>query len=657
VLAFAGSWAVSAAGARFAASDVRAESSANRPATTEPQGGEAEGAVETASYDLEARLDASTHVVTGKGTLHWTNRSSTPVRELWFHLYLNAFKNDHTLFLRSPFGAGRSGDHAEKWGYIDISRLAVRQLGGKDLWPGADRTSPGDPDDQTDIRVPLPDAVDPGKSIDIELEWTSQLPEIVERTGYSGSFHMVGQWFPKIARLEPDGRWAHFAFHPQAEFYADFGRYHVVLDVPKEMILGATGKRVADETRGDRQVATFEAQSVHDFAWTAWDRFRERTERIDDVDVHLLYPPGNDTNADRTLSALRAALPRFSQLYGRYPHPTLTVVHPPDYARNAGGMEYPTLITTGGPWWIGKSGFRVVEMITIHELGHQWFQGTIATDEPEWPFLDEGVNTWAEIDTMQSLYGAGSLVSSGSLVLSEVAMFRMGASRSAQDDPIAQPASRFSSFDSLGTLVYSRTGTLLETLARVWGRDKLRAAIGRYARQQRFQHPTPKVFESAIRDELGPEAAEALHVGLFDKGWVDYAVDDLACVTTEEPAGVFERDTGRVTLDRPSKEGGPTYSCRALVRRRGTLRFPVHVDLHLDDGSVERRSWSGEESWIGVEHTGPHRVVAAIVDPDLAIPLDNNLGNNTRRNRPLLADRTLERTTYVLSLLLGGLGP
>jgi hypothetical protein len=83
----------------------------------------------------------------------------------------------------------------------------------------------------------------------------------------------------------------------------------------------------------------------------------------------------------------------------------------------------------------------------------------------------------------------------------------------------------------------------------------------------------------------------------------------------------------------------------------------VHVDLLLDDGSTDRRALSGEESWVSVEHTGPHRVIAAVVDPDLSIPLDGNLANNTRRSKTVVGDRSLERATYVFALLLGGLGP
>jgi hypothetical protein len=615
------------------------------------------GAKEIASYTLDARLDPQSHRLTGKGSLRWKNASTEPARELWFHLYLNAFKNDRSLFLRSPFGAGRSGDHATDWGYIDVARLSVRELGGGDLWEHADRTSPGDPDDQTDIRVPLPAPIAPGQVVNVDFEWSAKLPSIVERTGYSGGFHMLGHWFPKIARREPDGSWAHFAFHPQAEFYADFGSYDVSLDVPAGEVVGATGRRVEERSEGGRLFLRYQADSVHDFAWTAWDRFQERRARIDDVDVHVLYPPGQDANADTTVAALAFALPRMSWKFGRYPHPTLTVVHPPEHAENAGGMEYPALITTGGPWWASRSGIRMVEAVTVHELGHQWFQGVIASNEEKWPFLDEGVNSYVEGDVLRAAYGPGSLVALPSLTFSDVALRRIAAVSAGHDDPIAQPASRFASFRSIGSLVYSRTATILETLARVYGRERLDRALSRYALEQRFGHPEPRDFLAVIERELGDGAAENLRRALFDKGWVDYLVEDSTCTDSAPPAGVFDHDGARITTEPRAPSAEKAFVCRVLVRRHGTLRFPVEVELGFEDGTRERRSWDGSADWISLEHRGPRRIASAEVDPERKILLDEALANNAQRLRKDFGHRTLERAIYWTELALEWGGP
>ena len=633
-----------------ASADSQAQPSAGARPAAPPDG----QPVRVASYRLEASLDAPAHRITGKGTLTWTNTSSEPTRELWFHLYLNAFKNDKTVFLRSPFGAGRSGDHGSDWGYIDVSRLVVRELGPDDLWARATRHSPGDPDDQTDIVVPLPAEVAPGATLHIDFEWQSRLPSIVERTGYSGSFHLLGHWFPKLARREPDGRWAHFAFHPQAEFYADFGRYDVTLDVPAEMVVGATGSQLRDERVGARRRLEFHADAVHDFAWTAFPDFRERREQIENVDVRFLYPPGHEANAAATVEAVRFALPRFSRLYGAYPHPTLTVVHPPEHARNAGGMEYPTFITTGGPWWAASSGLRMVEGVTVHELGHQWFQGVLASNEHQWPFLDEGLDTFAEMRAMSARHGAGSMVALPGLSVSGAAARRARAIRAGHDHPVAQPAERFSSFNSIGALVYARTAIALETIGNVWGHDALERALESYTRRERFRHPGPKSFLEDVRTHLGSDAHDALSAALFDKGWVDYELADLDCVQQGPARGVFGDGAERTTI---ASDGAQQRSCRALVRRKGTLRFPVDVELVFADGTRQRRRWQASEDWATFDAAGPSEVVAAVVDPDRNVLLDENLGNNSRRKRGEFGHRTLERMTYAVQLALGLIGP
>ncbi len=161
-----------------------------------------------ASYTLEARLDAKFHRISASGTIRFKNPSARPTRELYFHLYLNAFSNEDTLFLRNH--GGRSGTLRGSTGSVEISRLTSRAFGSDNLWEKAAAHSPGDEKDRTDIRVPLPRPLKGGEEVVFEIEFEAQLPEIVERTGYHGDFHLIAQWFPKLAKREADGTWAHF---------------------------------------------------------------------------------------------------------------------------------------------------------------------------------------------------------------------------------------------------------------------------------------------------------------------------------------------------------------------------------------------------------------------------------------------------------------
>ncbi len=613
----------------------------------------AEGA--KTSYQLNARLDAKTHTIFGSGRIHFNNQSQRAVSELYFHLYLNAFKNDASLFLRSPFGAGRSGGRAVDYGYIDVKRLSAPRFGSGNLWEAARKANPNDPD-ETDLRVPLPAPVAPGETLELQIEFEAKLPRIVERTGYVDGYHFVAQWFPKLAKLEESGTFAHFPFHPQAEFYADFGDYDVSVDVPNSMCVGATGRRIETREHQGRRIERFKAESVHDFAWTAWDGFAIKEAQIAGIEVEILYPEHEPRVATRTLQTLRAALPHFNRQYGRYPYPTLTVVHPPEVGTNSGGMEYPTLITTGAPWYAPMLGVRALEVVTIHELGHQWFYGLVATNERRFPFLDEGLNSYAEGLALEELYGTTSYTHLLGFELAAISVQRALAAAHALDDVVAQPAPEFSSFGLMGALVYSRTATILETIARVYGRSKLSAALGHYTRRYRYAHPTPEDFFSVMKEHLGPDAMQNLRAALHERGWVDYVAGDLRSAPVRTAAGLFDRPHGREKVETSTENDGQWQS-RLLVYRHGTLTFPVEVELILEDGTRFRRWLHGPEPVMTISYQGEQPLVGAIIDPDQHILLDQNLLNNALLREKTSASRTLERGMYLAQVLLSFLGP
>jgi len=605
-----------------------------------------------ASYVLNARLDAAAHRIDAEETLRFVNRSARALPELYFHLYLNAFKNDSSVFLRSPFGEARGNLRAEDWGYIDVKHCTAPSLGATDLWPTHAPGSPEDPDDDTDVRLPLPTPLAPGATLELELEFSARLPSVVLRTGYARNFDFVGQWFPKLARLEDDGTFAHFPFHAQAEFYADYGDYDVTLDVPANTVIGAVGRRVESSAHTDRRVERYRAEGVHDFAWAAWPDFHEVDRRIAGVDVRVLFPAGHENNVTRTLAALAFALPRSSALYGAYPYSTLTVVHPPEDAGEAGGMEYPTLIATGGPWYAGLFGDRGIESVTVHELLHQWFYGLVASNEARWPFLDEGLTSYAELRTLDAMFGPGSAFDGFGLTLSVTSLERTFAAARVEDVAVSSAAAAFPSFRTLGALVYSRTATVLETLARVYGRERFEAALGAYARRFRFAHPTPRDFFEAMGRELGADAQRLLVQALDGRGRVDFLVRDVQNAPERPPAGVFDRPGGRETVPLTSPTG-LHYRARAVILRHGDLELPVEIDLVDEAGNTQREHWDGHGALHVIDYRGDAPLAYVVVDPDHKLLLDDDLLDNATAARPNPCRRTLERATYFAELALG----
>ncbi|MEI9950883.1 MAG: M1 family metallopeptidase [Pseudomonadota bacterium] len=616
-----------------------------------------ESAAKVASYEIEAKLDSKLHRIAGRETIHFVNRSTAVLHEVWFHLYLNAFKNDKTLFLRSPFGAGRSGDKAHEYGFVDVKKLTVVGGDGQDLWAKRDRHSPDDPADETDLRVPLASPLEPGQALDFELEFEDQLPELVERTGFVGSFHFMGQWFPKLARLLPDGTFAHFAFHAQSEFYADFGDYDVSLDVPSGFQVGATGSRVRESQANGRTQLGYHAENVHDFAWTAWDRFEARSERIAGTRVTVLYPPHQRQNAEAELASVRFALPHFNALYGSYPYPTLTLVHPPEAAANAGGMEYPTLITTGGPWYSTFGGGHFIDVVTTHELGHQWFYGLLASNEHAEPFLDEGFNSYAEAEALEAQYGSSSVFGAFGLSVSSTALNRLFSAARGGDEKIEQGAADFATFRSLGALVYSRTAIVLGTLARVYGSERVNHALGVYTRKFRFQHPTTADFLAVMQTELDNRAVTALTLAFAERATVDYLVREISNAPISAAAGVFDGPSGREQKKPEAPHQAAQYASRVVVYRHGTLQFPVEIALGFEDGTKQLRHWDGSGFTFNVDNVGPSPLVSVNVDPELRILLDDDRSNNWLSTQGSSLPRCRERALYAAQFLLGAFGP
>ncbi len=601
-------------------------------------------------YTLRATLDATAHTITGTGTITVHNSTNADLRELWVHLYMNAFKNVGSRFLREPVGPFRGGGGVTAWGMIDVTRFRAR---GEDLWQKAEISS-GRDSDETDVRVPLPFPVQKGGVLTIEVEFLTTLPSVVERTGFSGSYHFAGQWFPKIAKLEPNGTFTHFAFTHLTEFYANYGNYDVTLDVPAGFVLGATGPIVEQKDEGGRHTERHVQGDIHDFAFTAWDQFERAERKIGDVSVALLFPRGMQHTMERELASITWSLPAFSAKYGRYPYPVLTVVHPPDRARESGGMEYPTLITTGGPHWL-PDGFLLGEEVTVHELGHQWFYGLIGSNENRYPFLDEGLNSFAEQDALAEHYGQASVIDMLDLTLSDTAVQAVSSRFAVHDDPVNLPADEFATGFNYGRLVYGRTAAVMETLKRTYG-ESITTTMGKYARRQRFQHPTPETFYQELGDTAGDDARAFAERALNEKGWLDYVVLSVAGDEDAE-AGVYDKDGKRETVPRGAPKG---HGGTALIGKRGTLSLPVDIELTDTNGAKRRVRWDGKGPHFRVHYDGDAPLAYVVVDPDHAVLIDQNFLNNhmaTAKGSSQGAPRSFERAFFWAQSLLLSVSP
>jgi len=300
-------------------------------------------------------------------------------------------------------------------------------------------------------------------------------------------------------------------------------------------------------------------------------------------------------------------------------------------------MEYPGLITTGGLWFEPYLGSHAIEAVTVHELLHQWFYGLLASNESEAPFLDEGLTSYAEIGVMEALFGAGSAFSGVGLKVSLAALHRANAASYAGDENIGQPARQFTGFQALGGLVYSRSATILLTLERTWGKAKLAAALRSYTARFRFGHPTPTDFVASIEQTLGANAGQFLRTALFERGFIDLRVESIT------------------SRRKPATQG--QWLGRAVVIRRGNLKLPFDVALHFENGRSERRHFEGAADSLVIDYQGASELSSVELDPDLKIPLDQDLFNNAQAIAPKSPRRALDLLLAFAQLLVLGVLP
>jgi len=588
-------------------------------------------------YRIQAQLVPEDKTVIGIEALSWLNDSEIPVTELQFHLYLNAFKNNRSTFMLESGGRHRGFKlDDENWGYTQIHRIQIR--GGADLTGAVEYIQPDDdnPDDQTVMRVILPEPVPPQGRITLEIEFTAKLPKVFSRSGFHGDFYMVAQWFPKIGVLQ-DGEWNCHQYHSNSEFFADFGVYRVEITVPKDYVVGATGERIDTVENSDgTQTVTYYQEDVHDFAWTACPDFVEFREdyHLDDPDVnteiillvhreHLKFMP-------RYLSSLKNGIEFYSRSYGPYPYSTITLVDPAPGAMGAGGMEYPTLFTsmamTGLP-----AGLRLPEMVTIHEFGHNYWYGMIGSNEFEEAWLDEGFNTYSEIKAMTKYYGSdASLIHLGRIKISDFSYQRFQLVASGKMDPVIKNSWDYLNGGSYSLNSYAKGGFVLLMLENILGEEVMSRVMKTYFERWQFKHPRTADFIAVAEEVSGRDLDWFFGPFLNSPDKLDYAVGSLRCREVPEPQGIFGDPTEESAAAVEADEAEKIFRSEVVVVRQGEIVFPQQIQVVFENGEEITENWEGRERWKRFVYRRTNRVVSAQIDPENKIVLDNNLLNNSR---------------------------
>ena len=524
-----------------------------------------------ADYDIKAELNDQNRSITASETITYTNKAPESLGYLWLQLDQNVFAKGSTGKITTTGGIEKNAT------LVDIN--AATQLIDNERDYGFKITAVKDPKtgtplkytiNQTMMRVELPKPLITGQSVVFQVDWhynIVNMDEVRARAGFEyfpkdgNCAYFIAQWFPRMCVYDDVNGWQHKQFLGQGEFYLPFGDYKVAITVPNDHIVGATGElqnmsqtltptqlkrweqakaeqktpveivNQAEATANEKNTPTgkktwiFTAQNVRDFGFCSsrkfiWDALAVDVNGKKTMAMSYFPKEGNPLWGKYSTQAVAHTIRTYNKYTIDYPYP---VAISANWGRG-GGMEYPMICFNAGRpnedgTYSEATKYGLISVV-IHEVGHNFFPMIINSDERQWSWMDEGLNSFVQY-------------------LSEQEWQRDYPSRRGEPQKIveymASDAATLSpimtSADNVinhGPNAYSKPATALNILREtVMGRELFDYAFKEYARRWAFKHPQPADFFRTMEDASGVD------LDWFWKGWfygVEPVDQDLADV-------------------------------------------------------------------------------------------------------------------------------
>ena len=569
-----------------------------------------------ANYDIEVHLDHKGKNASCIQKLNWKNTSPDTLRELRFYMYMNAFKDLKSTYLkntRKMFGQDLNNRTEKEWGHIEVTQAVDRN--GNDLVQNQEYIQPNDGNalDETVLSIPLEMPLLPGEVIELDMNFDVKLPRTIVRSGYGPrDFFLFVHWFPQVCVYEKkiDGNWGwnSHQFMPGTEFFSDFGDYNVEIYASDHLVIGGSGcKTFSGKVLGTigEQLVRFQAYDLIDFGWVAYPEYETYTSTYGDTDIEILMVPEHCAFADRYLKAIEQSLEYLEKHVGKYPYPKITVVDPPTHTLNSGFMEYPMMITGATAYGIPRS-VRSVESLVIHEFTHMYFMASLASNEKEEAWLDEGFVTYFEDRILDHYYGNQSS-------LFDVLGARSGNAQQSRNEyvsmenpnlgKIARPGWEFDG--GFKSLIYAKTATAFKTMERIIGSDIMDEIIKTYFERHKFTHPKEADLRKIIKEVLEKNASN------FES---DKYLDQVLHATSSINFKMVDINNSTKTIE---------------AIREGNFEIGTEVLIMFKDGSSKTVYWKGSEKYFKHTFNSSKEVISAHIDPEQKIYLDLNLNNNS----------------------------
>lgn len=535
-----------------------------------------------ADYDMSITLDDETQRIYGEETITYTNNSPDELRYLWVQLDQNMrAQNSTTQQIKTGGIFNQRGDTTQTafnqlknnqfYDFDGGFKLAyVKTTSGANLPYTVNNTM---------MRVDLPTPLRKGQKFSFKIKWWFNINDRMDIGGRSGYeyfeeednyLYTIAQFFPRMAVYNDVEGWQNKQFLGQGEFTLPFGDYKVDITVPSDHIVASTGeltnasrilsskqrariakaKKSYDDpviivTQEEAEAAeknkaissktwTFEAKNVRDFAFATSRKFIWDAQAVDisgKTTMAMSYYPkeGNPLWEQYSTRVVAHTLKVYSKFTIDYPYHKAISVHTKWI-----GMEYPMICFNGGrPEADGTysegTKYGMIGVI-IHEVGHNFFPMIINSDERQWTWMDEGLNTFVQYLTEQEWdHDYPSRRGPAAKIVPYM---------SGPKEQIVPIMTNSESILQFGNNAYGKPATALNILREtVMGRELFDYAFKEYSRRWAFKHPTPADLFRTMEDASGVD------LDWFWRGWfyttdhVDIAIKDVQWyqMSTKDP--------------------------------------------------------------------------------------------------------------------------
>lgn len=503
-------------------------------------------------YTMAVALNPKNHILTGSQHLVYTNNSQDTLRKVYYHLYYNAFQPNSMMDVRS-----RTISDPDKRVMDRISKLNDKEIGyQKILNVKQNGVELEHKTSGTVLIVELAEPILPNSATTFDMNFEAQVPVQIRRTGrdnMEGIDYTMTQWYPKMAEYDKDG------WHPNEyvgrEFYGVWGKFDVKITMPSKYVIAGTGivQNPTEVGHGysDAKPTTdeitwhFKADKVHDFAWAADPDYMHDIVEVDaDLKLHFFYQ--TDTLAAQWKEIQPEIVDIFNivnNTFGRYPYSDFSIIQGGD-----GGMEYPmcTMVRGHGDRE-GKVG------LITHEGLHNWYYGVLGTNEYRYPWMDEGMTTYAEEYALMKHYNKEE----SQFMARDYRVYRYLV-QSGKEEPMATAGDLFDHNQAYSISSYVKGGLTQNQLRYIVGDTAFYKAVKTYFNTWGFKHPKPHDYLHVVEQESNMELDWFFDHWLNTLHHTDYAV----------------------ALNDSSKKA------MVDIHNLGNLPMPVEVQVELKNGEV-----------------------------------------------------------------------